>query len=592
MSACPGPHSSTLTFTSLQAQMDHSVMEERGQETVQFLSSQISQKDPPKPRKAARVGNTPLIIISLVIAAAATATLHHIYLSFLRGREVRQQFWIKNSSNALSTSIQWLCAASVSQSLTQIIWVFIRRRNLTVIQINHLFGLPGPFSIIGLTVSKQAFKIIPIIITALSVQGFTLVSILAPNSLEIGSALPINDTLHVPTILFNESSQGTGWNPEFGAYLNCAVKTSTVWKRILGWSFQSDELITWKPPEGCQNGCNYTIEYPAPALHCSDISQDEILGNANDTYASSDPPQPIAQLPYALLAEQVYAANSYLNYSEASIAMAWRTQGDALSNDAFSNKTVGGARCSLYNTTQRAVVSFLNSTATIQPNIISYNEAFEDFSIGERGCDMISSDNVNTTLPAYYANYYAIADWLFQQLDGSIIFYAEGILAGPNVSTNIATSDIFYLNEFTGEFSPRTPDIRRDLEQLLVNLTVALIASSMNTTEVSASVEQNKLVWEYDAHRLWIIYGIALALTAVSGTIGLACILKDGDTENLSFMDILRVTRNPELDELYGEDMDNTTQAQSVLQYNVPKAYGPNIFGIFRLAQRHVVESN
>ncbi|KAK0467429.1 hypothetical protein IW261DRAFT_1613018 [Armillaria novae-zelandiae] len=389
---------------------------------------------------------------------------------------------------------------------------------------------------------------------ALAVQGFTLVSILAPNSLEIGSALPINVTLDVPTILFNESSQATGWNPEFGSYPNCAVKTSTAWKRILGHSFQSDELITWKPPEGCQNGCNYTIQYPAPALRCSDISQEEILGIAN----SSDPIQPIAQAPLC-----------------ASIAMAWSTQGNALSNDAFSNKTVGGARCSLYNTTQGAVVSFLNSTATIHPTIISYNEAFKDFNIGESGCDMISSNNINTTLLAYYANYYAIAEWLFQQLDGSIIFYAEGVHSGPNVS-NSATSNIFYLNEFTGQFSPRTPDIRHGLEQLLVNLTVALIASSMNTTEVSASVEQNKLVWEYDAHRLWIIYGIALGLTAFSGVVGLACILKDGDNESLSFMDILRATRNPKLDELYGEDMDNTTRAQSVLQYNVPKAYGPN----------------
>lgn len=272
--------------------------------------------------------------------------------------------------------------------------------------------------------------------------------------------------------------------------------------------------------------------------------------------------------------------------------MAWRTQDDALSTDAFSNATVSGARCSLYNTTQRAVVSFLNSTATIRPNIISYNEAFKDFSIGESGCDMLSSDNVNTTLLAYYANYYAIAGWLFPQLAGGIIFYAEGILAGPNVTTGIATSDIFFLNEFTGQFSPRTPDVRRSLEQLLVNLTVALIASSMNTTEVSASVEQDKLVWEYDAQRLWIIYGTALAFTVVSGAIGLACILKDGDDESSSFMDILRATRNPELDELYGEDMDSATRAKSVLQYNVPRAYGSNIFGIFRLTQKHVVESN
>ncbi|KAK0191820.1 hypothetical protein F5146DRAFT_1222125 [Armillaria mellea] len=333
---------------------------------------------------------------------------------------------------------------------------------------------------------------------ALAVQTFTLVSILAPNSLEIGSALPITETLQVPTILFSESHQSEGWNPEFGGYQNCAVKISTAWKRILGRSFQSDELITWNPPEGCESGCNYTIEYPAPTLRCSDISQDEILGNMNGT----DPTEPVAQIPYVFRGEQVYDANSYLNYSVASIAIAWRIQDDAWSDDAFTNKSVGGARCSLYNSTQRAVASFINNTATIHPNIISYNEAFKDFNIGEQGCDMLPADNVNTTLLAFYANYYTIADWVFQQLSGSIVFNGLGILAGPNVTTNIATSDIFSLNEFTGEFSPRTPNVRHGLEQLLVNLTVALIASSMNTTEVSASVEQTKLVWEYDAQRL------------------------------------------------------------------------------------------
>ncbi|KAG7441796.1 uncharacterized protein BT62DRAFT_1079752 [Guyanagaster necrorhizus] len=140
-------------------------MEEEEPEKVKFLPSSSSQEEssslinsdlsPPRSSSMlpsstgiARLGNTLWMIIGLLIVAAATATLHHLFLSFLHGREVQQQFWIKNSSNALSTSIQWLCAASVSLSLTQLIWWFIRRRPFTVVQLNHLFGLPSPFLII------------------------------------------------------------------------------------------------------------------------------------------------------------------------------------------------------------------------------------------------------------------------------------------------------------------------------------------------------------------------------------------------------------------------------------------------------------
>ncbi len=57
----------------------------------------------------------------LLFGAALTSVLHHVYLFVLRGRTVSDQFWIKNSSNALSTLVQWLCMGSVSVSLTQLV---------------------------------------------------------------------------------------------------------------------------------------------------------------------------------------------------------------------------------------------------------------------------------------------------------------------------------------------------------------------------------------------------------------------------------------------------------------------------------------
>ncbi|KAK0492947.1 hypothetical protein EDD18DRAFT_1108551 [Armillaria luteobubalina] len=112
---------------------------------------------------------------------------------------------------------------------------------------------------------------------------------------------------------------------------------------------------------------------------------------------------------------------------------------------------------------------------------------------------------------------HVIAEWLFQQLGGSIVFFHEGVLGMSNVSAGIVTSNLFTLNEYTGLFSSTTGDIKGGLEQILVDFTVAMITSGTEKTAVHASVSQNQLVWEYDAQNLWAIYGIAQACTAVSG---------------------------------------------------------------------------
>ncbi|PBK81946.1 hypothetical protein ARMGADRAFT_1090816 [Armillaria gallica] len=146
------------------------------------LPTTFPQASKPLPTKKIRLSGPPLIMAVLLLAAAFTAILHHFYLTFLRGRDVQHQFWIKNSSNALSTLVQWLCAASVSTSLTQLIWWYIRRQAFTVMQLNHIFGLPNPIRTLRLASAERPWKILPIITMTTVVQAYTLVSILAPTS--------------------------------------------------------------------------------------------------------------------------------------------------------------------------------------------------------------------------------------------------------------------------------------------------------------------------------------------------------------------------------------------------------------------------
>ncbi|KAK0241022.1 hypothetical protein EDD85DRAFT_764124 [Armillaria nabsnona] len=505
-----------------------------------------------------RLRATPAIMDRLLLSAALIAVLHHVYLLILRGRTVSGQFWVKNSSNALSTLVQWLCMGSVSESLTQLIWWFLRRRPFTIFQLNHLFGLPDPLRILGLVSSRRLGNVIPVIFIAALLQAFALVSILAPNSLEVSSASPKSTMISVPTVYFSKTNPSDfQCNPFPG---------STALGMALSQAFQSDRLLGWKAPAGCGTACNYTIQYPAPALRCTGLDTDEV-----DTMVPSDDD-------LTTLYNATYNIDS-TPFSVTNMTMAWRTY------DANGKLTIGGARCSLYNTTQQSVVSFVNNFGTISPSIISYNDPIN--SGAGIGCNSTSlQDEVPDPLLISYA---IIETWLYNQLAGSIM-----IVGGSTPSESAITTDtsvfhttLFSLNETARTLTPKSKSLGHALEQILVNATVALITSLGQTTTVNALVPQ--LVWAYHGQSLWIIYATALVVTAVCRAVGLACMLEDGEENSLDFWDIVRATRSSELDAIVDGDKRGDAGKDTMLQYAVQgKDSDANASGVFVLARpRH-----
>ncbi|KAK0431402.1 hypothetical protein EV421DRAFT_1927773 [Armillaria borealis] len=553
-------------------------------------SSSATLVQSPSTARRIRLGRTPGVIAGLLFCAALTAVLHHVYLFVLRGRTVSGQFWIKNSSNALSTLVQWLCMGSVSVSLTQLvsilyldlkafdsqtqqIWWLLRRRPFTILQLNHLFGLPDPLRILRLASSRRLWNAIPVIIIATIFQAFVLVSILAPNSLEVGSASPKNTTISVPTTLFNKLING----------FNCTMNPSADSEKVLGLALQSEKLMGWNAPAGCGTACNYTIQYTAPALRCTELDMDEL----NTMLPSSD----LSTAVYNVTFTTVYNA-TFQPFIEP-MSIAWRTY------DTNGKSTVAGTRCSLWNTTQKSVVSFVNNTGMISPSIISYNspvntdlQAMFDMCLDPR-------ESSNATSVSLYT-YAVVGNWLFGQLNGALICvthyglgtFSNGTLAtcdpSPDSSFNLATNNLFSLNETAGTFTPNSKNVSTALEQILVNLTVALVTHWGQTTMVDASVAQDQLVWVYHVQRLWIIYATALAVTAACGVVGLACILKNGEDSDLSFWEIVRATRNSELDAVVEGEKRRDTGKDTTLQYAVQgKDSDANASGVFVLARPH-----
>ncbi|KAK0481211.1 hypothetical protein EDD18DRAFT_797586 [Armillaria luteobubalina] len=524
---------------------------------------------PPPMAKSILLGGTPMGMVGMLLGAGIIAGIHHFFLAFLQGHDAQEQFWIKNSSNAFSTLVQWLCTGSVTISLTQLIWLFLCRRPFTIKQLNHLFGLPDPIQTLCLVWS---WKIFPIMVVTILVQALAFVSILAPNALEVGSASPTTSIISVPTISF---ANGDGWTT--GSMTTCTYTVTTAWERILSRSFQSDTLIGWNAPAGCGSACNYTIEYAAPALQCSDIGQDEIL---DDSDSSSGPSNPSAILwsMNGTTDTAVYNATSVIGDSGWNFTMTWRTY-----HGPSEDIAVAGVQCALFNATQRAVVSFVNNTAIISPSVISFNDPF---SISDHNSDCAAIENGSTPPVGFSsrASYIVIMAWLCDQLDGQIGFTSVGDKQWFS-DTNVLTSNLFSMNETAKTFSPNPPDMRRALEETLINATIALISSEGDTAMVETSVARDQLIWVYHALRLWIPYAVALVCTAVCGAAGLTCIVKNKEVGDLGFSAITRATRNEDLDDVFGAGVDDDENEDAVLQYGQQRKDGRGRFRVFDLAK-------
>ncbi|KAK0454219.1 uncharacterized protein EV420DRAFT_1555814 [Desarmillaria tabescens] len=496
-----------------------------------------------------------LTIVGLIAGAAFVSVVHHFFLVFLRGRRVEEQFWMKNTSNALSIVVQSLCAVSVSVSLTQLIWWFLRRRPFTVSQLNQLFSLPGQLPTLFLVLSKRPWRILPIIFISALIPVYTLVSILAPNALAVGPASPKTQIISAPTIFFDRDPLEQGWAYPLPSVSGCIYEVTSSFERVLERSLRFDGLVGWSAPLGCESGCNYTLQYSAPALRCSSIDAEDILNGSSTIH----PAQPPALLWSNDSSEGVYNGASQYMRSDVDIAISWRKY--SVGGDLI----FGSMICYLFNTTQQSTVSFSNNTGIILPSIISYNERFD----GGFTPQMQSQCNERQTLEmsptlSYYVSYLTILSWLQDQLDGYISYLKQGKQWYKN--SDVISTGIFVINETATTFTPRDDDVKKALEQILVNVTIALISAGVETTEVNATVTQDYLVWVYDARRLWMTYATALALTFVCGAIGLACIVKNGEVRDLAFLDIVRATRNVELDSVFGE---NTVENATELQYRV-----------------------
>ncbi|KZV74624.1 hypothetical protein PENSPDRAFT_749179 [Peniophora sp. CONT] len=230
-------------------------------------------------RHARRSGlwKAPVIMFVTLLSATVVGIAHHIFLSILDEKSVTEfpfpQTWVRDVGNALSHVVQILLELSVGIALTQSIWFYVKRFNVSLSEVDDLFSLPSITSFPPVLIKWSAFLVLPF---AIMIQAFALVGILAPNALSVIPARQTEIALNVPfpaleQIPVIESSVFWAYSKGF-MYSSPSPAVSRVANGVLN----NGAFLPWNAPTGCGLACNYTLVHQGPALKCQDLPKNSV----------------------------------------------------------------------------------------------------------------------------------------------------------------------------------------------------------------------------------------------------------------------------------------------------------------------------
>ncbi|KAJ8113850.1 hypothetical protein OPT61_g4117 [Boeremia exigua] len=241
---------------------------------------------------------TPVIIVGCFLAATVVAILHYVYFRIIDDKSVDStipQSW----NNALSVTFAHLfattLATSASTAFTQLLWWYLRRRSLSISNIDTLFSLNfRPANLLQLGILKA----IPVLwFFGLLIPLISVATIFPPGSLVV-QQLPrtYNETVNVNTL--NIDNRGSGSSKDFMGYALFEVEidgqylyVSLLPASFLGVDFGSrpDRIYTKIAKRTIREGAydtadsyygdnyTYSLTFPAPTLRCDDNSPNEDL---------------------------------------------------------------------------------------------------------------------------------------------------------------------------------------------------------------------------------------------------------------------------------------------------------------------------
>ena len=151
-------------------------------------------------------------------------------------------------------------------------------------ELDDLFSLPSAASIPS---AILRFSALYVLLLAIIIQAFSLISVFAPNALSIMPAQPTSSVLSVPYLALDkiaivDSSMTLG---AIGREAPLTyVSPSTRFKSLVQYVLSKGIILPWSRPLGCGIACGYNMTYNGPAMRCRDIAASSIAVYSGDTY--------------------------------------------------------------------------------------------------------------------------------------------------------------------------------------------------------------------------------------------------------------------------------------------------------------------
>ncbi|VDC04920.1 unnamed protein product [Peniophora sp. CBMAI 1063] len=579
------------------------------------LSASSSSFTLPSKTSSPRAGTwkTHVIMIGVLLTASATCIGHHLFLSVLDRRDIDDfaisQTWVRDIGNALAGLVQMLLQVSVGIALTQSIWLYIRRNDVTLNNLDVLFSLPS-YSVLPSTLFTSS--VLYVLFLAGIIQTLSLVGIFAPNALSVASADPIEISLRVPdpsldriaatasSYFFLEYIGANSTDHSQDSLRFIYMNPSASFQRLARSVLDGGNILSWAPPQGCGRSCSYDIAFGGPVLRCTDIPQSSIgvldVNLTNAITPSSDPimhpvdsdPSHFLGTAYVYNATSTFlndtslAGNAYyaaleppLHDTKAlTVDVVYATDEFSLPVDPeypliYHNTT--GFSCGFFNATYAASVSYMNGSQTTSVRVVQYGAPLETLSQSDVLAGKNASD-INGASPELLTTYASLSlvGAMSQYLYGTLSFdfdSTSSFLLVPtytSVLSSVFTTQASFEKDNGGSSntlalslaSTSYDNLGRQLEDACTNLTASLMSDTANLglyTEVQALVTPDFNMYRYKASRLWLVYGIALMCALLANLYGAFCIVRNGRALQRTFSSIAAAVRNRDLDALLND---------------------------------------
>ncbi|KZV74623.1 hypothetical protein PENSPDRAFT_749178 [Peniophora sp. CONT] len=205
--------------------------------------------------------------------------------------------------------------------------------------------------------------------------------------------------------------------------------------------------------------------------------------------------------------------------------------------------------------------AFINGTQNVVPRVAEYGQPllWSQETDEENPWGWIQSLSSNSAAQYSFATL-SLVDAISRYFTGQVSIVGRGPPQITALHTRILDSAVF---TFTASNNPNTFSIapssamNKSVSEALQDLSAHVVASLMSDeanlsihAPVMATVLPDKNIYDYRPSRLWLVYGVAIALAIVANFLGLACMHWNGVAMQRTFSAIAASVRAHELDDL------------------------------------------